>query len=44
MTIRAGSDSKVDGGKIIQVEQIIQHPQYNGLIKDYDIAILKVTT
>lgn len=42
MTIRAGSDSKVDGGQIIQVEEIIQHPQYNGLIKDYDIAILKL--
>lgn len=42
MTVRAGSNSKVEGGSIIQVEQIIQHPQYNGLIKDYDISILKL--
>lgn len=42
MSIRAGSDSKVEGGQIIQVEEIIQHPKYNGLIKDYDISILKV--
>ncbi|GLV41089.1 uncharacterized protein CBL_04613 [Carabus blaptoides fortunei] len=42
LSIRAGSSSKVEGGQIIQVAEVIEHEKYSRLTKDYDISILKL--
>uniref|UniRef100_A0A336M3B4 CSON009631 protein n=1 Tax=Culicoides sonorensis TaxID=179676 RepID=A0A336M3B4_CULSO len=41
-SIRAGSNSQYEGGVVINVAQVINHPQYNKRTFDYDIAIMKL--
>ena len=42
MSIRTGSNYHDKGGEIIEVAEIIQHPDYNGKVIDYDVSLLKV--
>lgn len=39
-TIRAGSSVHNSGGQVIQVNEIYIHPNYNGTLLDFDMAIL----
>lgn len=40
MAIRAGSSYHSEGGQLIKVKKVIQHPKYNPKLTDYDVSIL----
>ncbi|XP_022921276.2 trypsin-7-like [Onthophagus taurus] len=42
LSVRVGSTSYRDGGKIIQIQKIIQHPSYDNSVIDYDVSILEL--
>ncbi|EDS31647.1 trypsin 1 [Culex quinquefasciatus] len=41
-TIRVGSSEKGSGGQILKLKRIVQHPQYDGSIIDYDFSLLEL--
>ncbi|KAG5679816.1 hypothetical protein PVAND_009354 [Polypedilum vanderplanki] len=43
LTVRAGSNSSINGGEIFQVSKIIPHPNFNEYSLDYDFSLLKLT-
>lgn len=44
LTVRVGSDSYVHGGTVINVTEIVVHPDFNYTTLDYDFALLKLNT
>ncbi|XP_058461893.1 trypsin-4-like [Malaya genurostris] len=43
LQIRVGSSHFASGGQLIQVKRVLQHPQYNNDIIDYDFSLLELT-
>ncbi|XP_055641750.1 trypsin-7-like isoform X2 [Toxorhynchites rutilus septentrionalis] len=43
ISLRAGSSDRSFGGTIYNVSQIAVHPQYNPLLFDHDVALLRVS-
>ncbi|GJQ74528.1 hypothetical protein Trydic_g21393 [Trypoxylus dichotomus] len=41
LSVRAGSASHKEGGEIYNVKEILQHPEYDSRIIDYDVSIIK---
>ncbi|KAJ8962485.1 hypothetical protein NQ318_000873 [Aromia moschata] len=44
LQVRAGSSLADSDGELVNVAQIISHPDYNATTVDYDIAVLKLST
>ncbi|KAJ3659685.1 hypothetical protein Zmor_011360 [Zophobas morio] len=46
LSVRAGTSIREDGGQVIEVKKIYNHPKYNteNGVPDYDIAILELST
>ncbi|XP_037911282.1 trypsin-3-like [Hermetia illucens] len=42
LNIRVGSLYTTSGGTVVQVDKIIEHPQYNDNIVDYDFSLLQL--
>ncbi|XP_055530315.1 trypsin 3A1-like [Wyeomyia smithii] len=40
--VRIGSSDRINGGLLVPVKRIIQHPQYNPASIDYDFALLEL--
>lgn len=43
VNIRAGSSSSHNGGVLIAVNRIFQHPSYNNQANDFDLSVLKLS-
>lgn len=44
LSVRVGSDDIYKGGDIIQVLEIINHPEYNSNGNDYDFSLIRLLT
>lgn len=42
--MRVGSEERGKGGEVIQVDEVINHPNFDSYLYDFDYALLKLVT